>query len=103
MAYSDQNFQVGGTYTWTLNAQKTGETWNITGATVTISFRKPNDTVAGTFTATLSNPSGGVATYTNSATLLSVPGTWIRQWKVSVGGVVAWSDEEQFEVGRIAA
>ncbi len=94
---------VGGTYDWLLKASLNSEVapevygaWNITGATVTISFVPPTG-VGQHFTATiLSAP--GQAHYVNATSLFNVAGEWGVSWKVSLGGTVLESQIVYFQV-----
>lgn len=104
---------VGGTYDWFLNpaqintraAPKVFGVWDITGATVTISFMRygngPNadpTSVGGHFSATILDGAAGTAHYTNTAGLFNLKGTWGYSWKIVSGSTVLESDIIFFEV-----
>lgn len=104
---------VGGTYDWFLNparintrtAPRVFGIWDITGATVTISFMRYGNgqaaaatSVGGHFTATILNGTDGTAHYTNLANLFNQEGTWGVSWKVSKSGIILESDIDFFIV-----
>lgn len=100
-----QPIVVGGTYDWFLNpASINTETapgvfgaWDITGATVTISFIPPSG--AGQhFSASIISGPNGTAHYVNLTTLFNVTGQWGVSWKVVLGGIVLESDILPFTV-----
>lgn len=86
---------VGGTYEWFLNpamintesAPSVYGPWDITGATVTITFISPSG-AATSFSATIVNGPKGQAKYINSTSLLNAVGQWGYSWRVSLAGVV---------------
>lgn len=96
---------VGGTYDWFLNpalinteaAPQVFGVWDLTGATVTISFIPPSG--AGQhFTATIVSASEGTARYINSASLFNVAGQWGVSWKISKSGTILESKITYFTV-----
>jgi hypothetical protein len=94
---------VGGTYDWLLNASINSEAapnvfgaWNITGATVTVSFVPPSGP-GSHFTAVLLGGTGQ-AHYVNATSLFSVAGIWGVSWKVSLNGIVLESQVVNFTV-----
>ncbi len=96
---------VGGTYDWFLNPASINTesapgvygAWDLTGATVTISFVPPSG--AGShFSAIVQVGTNGLANYVNLATLFNVAGTWGVSWKVSKAGVILESQIVYFEV-----
>lgn len=96
---------VGGTYDWFLNpasinteaAPSVFGIWDITGATVTVSFVPP--TGAGQhFGATILSGPAGTAHYVNTTTLFDVAGTWGVSWKISLSGIVLESEITSFRV-----
>jgi hypothetical protein len=102
---SIQPVVVGGTYDWFLNpaminteaSPEVFGAWDLTGATVTISFVPPSG--AGShFTATIVSATLGTAQYTNTTALLNVAGTWGVSWKVSKSGIVLESQIYYFTV-----
>jgi hypothetical protein len=109
-----QPIVVGGTYEWFLNpasinteaAPQVFGPWDLTGATVTISFmyygNGPNapPTVGGMhFTATILTPNtNGQAKYINATTLFNVAGVWGVSWKLVKGGTVLESQIVFFQV-----
>jgi hypothetical protein len=98
-----QSVVVGGTYEWLLNPALNTEAspgvfgaWNLTGATVTISFVPPSGG-AQHFSATVLSDGSG-AKYVNTTALFNVEGTWGVSWKVTNSGVVLESQINQFRV-----
>lgn len=104
---------IGGTYDWFLNPAKINTRaspkvfglWNITGATVTITFARfgngpdaPHTGSASHFTATILDGAAGTAHYTNAAGLFDQTGTWGYSWKVSLSGTILESDIYFFKV-----
>lgn len=61
-----------------------GATWDLTNATVTLYLQKPDGSLL-TKTATVSDPTGGVAEYVTISGDLSVAGNWSATWKVADG------------------
>jgi hypothetical protein len=101
-----QPIVCGGTYDWFLNpasinteaAPNVFGIWNITGATVTITFVNPSG-VGQSFTATIISGSAGTAHYINTTSLFNVAGTgWWLSWRVSLGGTVLETQPIYFEV-----
>jgi hypothetical protein len=90
---------VGGTYDWFLNPASINTeaapgvfgAWNITGATVTITFINPFGT-GQSFTATVTSGPAGQAHYVNATSLFNVAGQWGYSWRVSLAGTVLESD-----------
>lgn len=90
----------GSTHRFQLSALKDGVTWDLTGATVTLSLTDPENNEA-TYTATLSaTPTNGIAYYDVATTVLDQAGTWSRVWKVIQSGVTMWSARQNFHVAR---
>jgi hypothetical protein len=91
------NIVVGNTYLFQLTATIDGSIWNLSGATVRLFLRKPNGDEI-TRTATITNSSGGVASYTSLAGDLDTAGIWKRAWEVDQGSIIQRSDVIQFTV-----
>lgn len=72
----------GSTISFVLNAQKDGATWDLTAATVSLYLRDPEGNWSSANSATLTDATGGVATYTTSTSDLDAEGQWARQWVV---------------------
>lgn len=103
---------VGGTYDWFLNpamintraSPKVFGKWDITGATVTISFLHYGNgpdaapTSVSEFTATILSASDGTANYVNTTSLFTTAGTWGMSWHVSKSGTVLETDIQLFQV-----
>lgn len=98
MAYTRQPIIVGDTVDFTLNAKKDGVIWDITDGTVTLTLKKPDSTILGPYTATVSNGPGGVAHYQVSNSILDESGDWSRQWKVTKSGVELKTRTIRFQV-----
>ena len=77
----------GSTIAFVLNAQKDGATWDLTAATVSLYLRDPYGSWSAANSATLTNASAGIATYTTTTSDLNYEGQWARQWAVTQGGV----------------
>jgi hypothetical protein len=96
---------VGSTYDWFLNpaaintesAPGVFGTWNITGATVTITFINPSG-VGQSFVATITNGSAGQAHYINTTSLFNVAGQWGMSWNINLSGTVLESQINNFQV-----
>lgn len=113
-----QPIVVGGTYDWFLNpamintraSPRVFGIWDITGATVTISFAyygngsnaAPTASI-NHFTATILSGTNGTAHYINTAALFNAAGTWGMSWKVSLSGTVLESDIIFFKVKESGA
>ena len=101
---------VGGTYDWFLNpatinsesAPSVYGVWNITGATVTITFVSPSGAYT-SFSATIVSGSAGTAHYVNATSLFNVTGQWGYSWKISLSGTVLESQIVTFTVYPSAA
>ncbi len=98
MAFEVQPIVVGDTPDFTYYAQKDGKTWDITGAAIVIYFKKPDETVVGPFSGSVSDGPRGIAHYQAPDTLLDQEGDWIRQWKITLGAIVMWSRDIEFSV-----
>ena len=96
---------IGGTYEWFLNSASINTeaatsvfgVWDLTGATVTISFIPPSGE-ASHFSATVVSAADGTARYTNLTTLFNAAGQWGVAWKVSKAGVILESQIAYFPV-----
>ena len=98
-----QPIVIGGTYNWLLTATINTEAaptvfglWDITGATVTISFLPPSG--AGQHFSATVLASKGQARYINGTTLFDTAGEWGMSWKVSLSGTVLESQVTNFTV-----
>lgn len=90
---------VGGTYNWKLTATKDGAAYDLTGATVVLTFVSPSGTrTQYTFTAAASSPA-----YENPTGLITTHGEWIRSWKTTLSGVVLETREIPFTAYRSRA
>lgn len=96
---------VGGTYTWFLNPARINTeaapgvfgAWNLTGATVTISFISPSG-IRTTGSATIVDAAKGTARYVNATSLFNEDGEWGMSWRVSKSGTVLESRTTYFTV-----
>ncbi len=108
-----QPIVVGGTYDWYLNRASINTEaapgvfgpWDITGATVTVSFIYYNNGPDATpsdpgqhFTATILSGPDGTAHYVNTAGLFATAGTWGMSWKISLSGIILESEIFFFKV-----
>lgn len=104
---------IGGTYDWLLkpamiNTQAAPGVfgiWDITGATVTVSFLYYGNgpdaaptTVGQHFSATILSGTSGTAHYVNATTLFTTAGTWGITWKVVLSGIVLETEVSFFKV-----
>ena len=88
---------IGSTYRFRLVAKKDGVTWDLTAATISLLFRKPDGTSL-TGSATVTDGPGGVAEYVCSTTDLDIIGGWRLSWKVVAGVIVQSSLPIPFSV-----
>lgn len=96
---------IGGTYSWFLNPARINTeaapgvfgVWDLTGATVTISFKSPSGTKS-SFGATIVDATAGTARYVNTTSLFNATGTWSVSWRVSKSGTVLESRLQEFQV-----
>jgi hypothetical protein len=88
---------VGSTYQWLPSFLRNRAIFDLTGATIVISFLPPTGT-AQIFTMSIVSAPAGTATYTNLTTLFSVAGEWFRSYKITVGGIVLESAGIPFKV-----
>ncbi len=92
---------VGSTYLWRTKFLRDGAIYDLTGATITISFQPPSGAVQ-TFSMSPSSPTEGIAEYTNTTALFT--GTqdaqWNRSYKVTKSGIVLESQPIPFKVYR---
>lgn len=90
---------AGSTYKWMPTFLRNGAIYDLTGATITVSFLPPTG-AAQTFNMSIVSASAGTATYTNTTSLFTnaLAGQWYRSYKVSVGGVVLESPPIAFPV-----
>jgi hypothetical protein len=79
---------TGATYAFTLNAKKDGVVWDLSAATVKFYLHDPFGNRTGPYTATVTNPTGGVAVYTSLVADIGVAGSWSRSWEVTDGAVI---------------
>lgn len=99
-SYTNQLTKVGATKRFFLTAYKDGVAWTLTAGTVLLYLWKPDGTVVGPYAATIAD---NTAEYTTGISVHDTVGDWSLQWYVSVAGVVQWSDEDTYTVGRAAA
>lgn len=104
-----QKVVCGGTHIWYATLSKNTEAtptvyaaWDLTGATITLTFVSPAG-VATHCTASIVVAASGTVHYTNLAALFSVNGNWSLSWKVSQSGVVLESQQATFAVYPSAA
>lgn len=89
----------GSTHRFQLTATKDGVVWDLTGATVTL-YLIDTAGVQTNYTATISDPTAGVAYYDVSTSVLNQSGQWARAWRVVQSGVTLWSVRTGFYVTR---
>ena len=108
----EQPVVVGGTYDWfldpaTINTEAAPSVfgvWDITGATVTVSFLYYGNgpdaaaTAASHFSATIVDGAAGTARYINTTSLFNVAGTWGITWRISLSGTVLETEVSMFKV-----
>lgn len=80
-----------------LGIKKNGVVWDLTGATVSVIFERPDETEF-TRVATITDAANGLASYTNPAGELDVIGTWTKCWQVVQGSISIRSLPETFLV-----
>ena len=105
MAAGTYNFVLdqGATFTRQLTVKENGSAMNLTGYSVASKMRSTHDTstVAGTFTCTISNASGGIITIsmTSSTTAAIEEGMYVYDLEItSSGGTVTRLMEENITV-----
>ena len=97
--FVDQPIVVGDTVSFQTTVEKgDGVIWDLTGAAVTILFQDPSGGTHGPFTATITDPTNGIASYQVSSALLNMVGDWTRQWNIQQTGLNFWSKEIMFSV-----
>jgi hypothetical protein len=79
--FINQPLTTGDSQDFILNARKDGSSWDLSSATVSLYLRRPDGIVLGPLTATVIQPTNGVAHYL-SQTELSLPGQWRRHWLI---------------------
>jgi hypothetical protein len=90
------NVVKSGTYNFVLVPTKDGVAWDLTGATVTLTFHKPN---GGTFERAAAVAGGGAtASYTTTTGDLDAAGLWVRVWRVVSGAIDLRSVPQFFDV-----
>ena len=87
----------GGTYRFTLTASVNGSAWDLTGASVVLTFTSPSGT-ATSYSATLDDADGGTAHYDGDASVLGRSGLWRRSWRVLQGDVDVRTRPKRFVV-----
>lgn len=92
---------AGSTYKWNATFLKDGAIYDLTGATITLSFLPPTG-VAQLFSMTIVSAAAGTATYSSLTTLFTnaLAGGWVRSYKIVKDGVVLESPEIVFTVKR---
>ena len=100
--YIEQPIAVGSTPRFRVYAQLDSATWDLTGGTVELYLGKPDGTVVGPLSVTLTDAEAGEATYTALTTTLDQAGRWWRQRKYDIDGVIEWSQRYEFEVAEVA-
>ncbi len=95
---------IGGTYDWLVTARINTQAaptvfgaWDLTSATVTVSFVPPSGD-ATQFSATVLSATSGTAHYINLAALFNVTGDWGVSWKFSKSGTILETAITYFKV-----
>jgi hypothetical protein len=88
---------TGSTYTFEGTFTKDGIPWNLTSATVKLYLHRPDRTIV-TIPGTIVSALGGVASATNAASDINMPGPWKRTWEVDDGQTVLRSNPIPFTV-----
>lgn len=94
---ADENVTTGSTIKFELDADKDGETWDLTDATVTFYLTDPSGNRA-EYAGTIDSAASGLASYTVATSVLNKVGTWKRQWKVVQSTVTLWTTPREFYV-----
>lgn len=89
---------VGNTTDFILTARKDGVTWDLTSAVVTLTLWRPDGTTIGPLSATITNPTGGVAHHQVDETVLDSVGNWYRRWAVVQGLTKVRTRKKSFSV-----
>ena len=93
---------MGGTYYWKLTATKDGAVWDLTGATITITFFTPSGTTK-EYAAAILVAANGTAFYVNPTATFDAKGPWSVSWQVTQSGVIQETQEDSFTVYRSLA
>lgn len=107
---SSPTYIIGNTHQFLLTAKKLAydaaafavldAVWDLTTATVTLIFVKPDGTLV-TKTASITNGPKGLAQYTTTTTDLDTVGDWQRYWRVIDGSVDLRSGPITFTVTAV--
>lgn len=95
---SSNTLTVGSTYRWQLTATLDGDVWDLSAATVTLKFHRPDGSTSEFAAVLVGGGTGGVARYDNDTLDLDVAGRWRRSWEVIDGDVVQRSVPQPFVV-----
>ncbi len=83
---------VGNTHLWILTPPtKDGLDWDLTGATITLTFRYKDAGTKKQYTFTSSTPA---PEYINPTDTFHLPGDWQRSWKVVEAGTIVLQTRE---------
>lgn len=97
--FEEQPIVVGDTILFSLEARKDRVTWDLTGGTVQLLFRKPGETTdLDPLDATITDGPAGKASYQCEDDLLDVDGDWTLRWFVTKGDVALKSRRIEFSV-----
>lgn len=89
---------VGSQYRFEATLTKDGSPWDLTGATVTLYFKRPDGTTFSKTGSLLNSGLNGQVYYDCTTTDLDQAGNWTRAWKIVVGGVTDYATPVQFTV-----
>lgn len=87
----------GSQYRFMATVTRNGSVWDLTGATVTLSFKRPDGTSTSR-SASLLSAANGQVNYDSATVDLNQAGTWTRSWSISLGGIVYKTPPIQFTV-----
>lgn len=88
---------VGSQYRFRATLTKDGMVWDLTGATITLNFKKPDGSTS-TRSASLLVASSGQVYYDSTVADLDQAGEWRRSWKVNLGGIISLTVPVRFTV-----
>lgn len=98
----DEPVVIGGTYYWLLTAYKDDVIWDLTGATITHYFQKPDRTIK-SYSAIILVATDGTAYQINPSSTFDSVGVWKHSWKILQSGIEIESAFEEFPVHKSLA
>ena len=88
---------TGSQYRFMATLTRNGSVWDLTGATVTLSFKRPDATTTSK-SASLLSAAAGQVNYDSETTLFDQAGTWTRSWTITLASITYKTVPIQFTV-----